>query len=92
MIEYLLDAIRATAGEDINIQADITLDYEPVTSGCGLRLFIDDDVVDVAGAYENGVWVFTIPAEATANLKGRYFYSLYCEGSSVTFKEAIYLM
>ena len=95
MIEYLLNAIRATAGEDITVMASITKDEIPIEDGCGFMLHIDDEnVIHVPGAYNDDldVWTFTIPADATKGLKGRYSYCL-CQGNqSLCFREPFYLM
>lgn len=94
MIEYLYNAIRATAGEQIIITAKIT-DEEGnnVTSNCFFRLYDNDNLLTkIAGEYIGGIWQFTIPAEATANLNGRYWYCL-CNGSNTfNFKQPMYLI
>ena len=95
MIEYLLNAIRANAGEDITVIASITKDDIPIEEGCGFMLHIDEEnVVMVDGAYNDDLdlWTFTIPAEATKGLKGRYSYCLYQGENTLCFKEPFYLM
>ena len=92
MIEYLANAISATAGEDIVIVANIAEDGVDVTSGCGIMLYIGDEIKVFAGEYKDELWFFTIPAEVTRGLKGRYFYRLYREGNTLCFQEPIYLM
>lgn len=94
MIEYLYDAIRATAGEDIIISAKITDDSgEHIDEICNLKLFNNNEVIsDVPGVYNGELWDFTIPAADTANLSGRYFYSICHRGNSISFKEPIYLI
>ena len=95
MIEYLLNAIRATAGEDITVMASITKDDIPIEDGCGFMLHIDEEnVVMVDGVYDDelDVWTFTIPADATKGLKGRYSYCFCQGGKTLCFREPFYLM
>lgn len=95
MVEYLLNAIRASAGEDITIVASVAENGESIAAGCGFMLHIaDDNIVMVDGAYdvEEGLWYFTIPAEKTKGLKGRYSYCLCKNGQSLCFREPFYLM
>lgn len=96
MIEYIFDVIRASAGEEIVVKAQITDDNgAEVTSGCHLMLY--DDLLLLAtvdGVYraESKEWVFTIHAEDTAGLKGRYWYCICEHGTSLCFKRPIYLI
>lgn len=93
MIEYLANAIRATAGEEFVIVANIAEDGIDVTSGCGFMLHIDEDnVIMIDGEYKDELWFFTVPAEATKGLSGRYFYCLCRDGNTLCFQEPIYLM
>lgn len=93
MIEYLFNSIRATAGEDITVIANIRQDGEPITEGCGFMLHIDEEnVVMVNGEFTNDLWNFTIPADVTKGLKGRYSYCLCKDGQTLCFKEPFYLM
>ena len=93
MIEYLLNAIRATAGEEITVIANITSDGEPITEGCGFMLHIDDEnMIKVDGAFNGELWTFTIPADATKGLKGRYSYCLCQGGKTLCFREPFYLL
>ena len=92
MIEYLHSAIRATAGDDITIYACICEDGEDIKSGCGVMLHIGEEMKMFEGQYINGVWAFNIPADETAGLHGRYWYCLYKDGSTLCFKQPIYLM
>ena len=96
MIEYLYNCIRATAGQDIVIAAQIT-DEEGVsiTDSCGLMLHGEDGLITmVDGEYtpELDMWTYTIPAEITKGLKGRYFYSISRNDSSLCFKQPLYLV
>lgn len=94
MIEYIYNAIKATAGEDITIAASITDDNnQPITSGCNL-LFIDKDFVTIGeykGTYVNDVWNFTIPAEVTKDMNGRYWYRIRLNDDSLSFSAPIYI-
>ena len=97
MIEYLYNAIRATAGQDITVVAEITNDTEiPITEGCHIMLF--DPEKEMIGTFDgeydikDNEWSFTIPAETTKGLSGRYWYSIYHYDNSLCFKEPIYLV
>lgn len=94
MTEFLYDAIKAVAGEDINIGAQITdADGKDITSGCSL-LFIDKEYNTIAqyeGTYADSAWTFTIPAEATKGMEGRYWYRIKYNDESLSFAAPIYL-
>lgn len=92
-IEYLYDAIRATAGQEINICACLEEeDGTIVTSSCGLMLHDDEKMIYKAdGVLGDGEWLFTIPAEVTKGLKGRYWYCMCRNNSNICFKHPIYL-
>ena len=94
MIEYLYNAIRATAGEDITITADITDDSgECIGEGCAIMLWDDDNLLtSVNGMLIDDLWTFTIPAASTSGLKGRYWYCICHNHSKLQFKEPIYLV
>lgn len=95
MIEYLYNAIRATAGEDITISAIVKDEAgNDITSGCHLNLYNDEErMSSFDGVYIAGCWEFTIPAAETANLSGRYWYCLCSqEHSKLNFKQPIYLV
>ena len=92
MIEYLYDAIRATAGADMNIVARVSEDGETLEGTC-FALHIDDEhMVVVEGELIDGVYQFTVPAEITANLSGRYWYCFMKEHKPLCFKEPIYFV
>lgn len=79
MVEYLYNAIRAVAGQEITIAARIVEDNTTLTSGCGLMLHNKEGeelIAMVNGNYVNGVWEFTIPKEVTKGLRGRYWYCI----------------
>ncbi len=96
LVEYLYDAIRAVAEQDIVINAIATDDEEQIiTSGCCLVLH-DDDVMlyRAEGVYlpDYLTWEFVIPSEITKGLKGRYWYCIQHDNNNLCFKQPIYLM
>lgn len=93
MVEYLYNCIRASAGQDITIISNIEENKVDVTEGCGFMLHIDEDnAIVFGGEFKEGLWYFTIPAEYTKELKGRYWYCLTKNGSTLCFKQPIYFM
>jgi hypothetical protein len=94
MVEYLYDAIRATAGTDITIAAEATDELgNVITDGCSFVLHLDDNkMVSTTGDYFEGVWSFTIPADITKDLKGRYWYCVKHYDSQLCFKQPIYFV
>ena len=93
MVEYLHDCIRATAGTDITIVANITLDYEPISTGCSLIIHItDEDMIMIDGVYSDGIFSFTVPGEVTKELEGRYWYCFKSGEQQLCFKEPIYFI
>lgn len=94
MIEYLYDAIRASAGQDITVAAKITDDEgNLITSGCDLMLHNDKEMIArIDGAFDGEVWNFTVPAEITQGLEGRYWYCICHNNSNICFKEPLYLI
>ena len=95
MIEYIYDAIKASAGQPIGITAKITKeDSEEITKDCNLILYDDEKMlIRVDGVYlGNSIWQFEVPAETTQDLKGRYWYSISHEDSDLCFKQPLYLV
>lgn len=93
MIEYLYDAIRAHAGEDIVIAAKITDDNgDDITKNCELMLHYNDSAYMASGTYAGGEWSFTIPGDLTKDLVGRHSYCIKAEGTSICFKNPIYFI
>ena len=94
MIEYIHDAIRATAGNTLAIAAEITDDSgNQVIAGCAMMIFNNEELIITAdGEYLEEQWIFTIPAEATKNLKGRYSYCICQENTKLCFKQPIYFV
>ena len=93
MVEYLYDVVKASAGEDIFICAQITdSNGADITQGCKLGLHNDNDLITfVDGEYLDGEWNFIIPAEVTKGLHGRYWYYIKYNDSTLCFKKPIYL-
>lgn len=92
MIEYLYDAIRATTGSDITIVAVVTEDDETLEGTCLALHTKEDAMVMIEGELVDGVYQFTIPAEVTAGLSGRYSYCFMKEGQPLCFKKPIYFV
>lgn len=96
MVEYLFNAVRAVAGQDITIAARITDDSgTPITDSCGLMFHGDNDLITmVSGVYytDEQLWQFTIAAEVTEGLQGRYWYCFCENGNNLCFKQPIYLV
>ena len=97
MIEYLSNAIRATAGTTLNIAAKIT-DEEgaPVTAGAHFMLFDEsaaEVLVVVNGSYyaADDYWEFVIEKDLTANKCGRYWYCICVDTEPLCFKQPFYL-
>ena len=94
MVEFLYNAIKCIAGEDIDICAEITDAMDsPITSGCSL-IFIDKDFSTIGeydGVYANGEWTFTIPAQVTKGFEGRYWYRIKLKDESLSCAAPIYM-
>lgn len=98
MVEYLYDCIRAVASQDIVINAYITDEQENIiTENCKLVIH-DKDANEmlfmVEGVYlpESLNWEFTVPAENTKGLSGRYWYCIQWDKSNLCFKQPIYFV
>lgn len=96
MIEYLYDAIRAVAGQDITVNATITDDNGYyITNDCEFTLHgKDGEIYTAAGTYlsNEATWAFFIPAEVTKGLKGRFQYCVRHNGINLCFKQPMYLV
>ena len=98
MVEYLYDAIKAVAGQEIVINAFITNEKEEtITENCSLVLYDQDGdtmLIKVPGVYlpKDFIWEFRVPAEITMGLKGRYWYYIMNSDSNLCFKQPIYLV
>lgn len=91
MVEYLYDCIRANAGENNVIVANITEDGIDIDTGISMFIANDDKeiIIDVVGEYMDGVWYFNIPA---TDLRGRYWYVIERNKNDVSFYEPIYFI
>lgn len=98
MVEYLYDCIRAVPSQDIVINAYITDEQENIiTENCKLVVYNKDAnemLFMVEGVYlpESLNWEFTIPAENTNGLSGRYWYYVIWNESPLCFKQPIYFV
>lgn len=94
MVEYLYNCIRATAGQDATIIANIAENGEDITAGMTMMLHDADKamIINVDGVYADGLWHFTIPADATKGRQGKHWYCLQRDGINVCFHEPIYLV
>ena len=96
MIQYIDDMIKATSGEDICICAKATDAYGECLEGCFFCLFdYDMNKLFMIEGYLNADYIFEfyIPAIATKNLKGKFWYSV-CDKDDVSlcFKNPMYLV
>lgn len=98
VVEYMYNAIKAVAGQDITIYAYVTDNNEQiVTTGCCFMLHDKDgkgEIADVPGVYlpDHYQWEFTIPAAATEGLEGHYWYCIQHNDSNLCFRQPIYLV
>lgn len=95
MIEYIDKVIKATAGENICLIAKVIDAFGENLDGCMFCLFDDNEKLFMVEGLLNAdnIWEFYIPAEATATLKGRYWYAVCDEtDTSLCFKNPIYFM
>ncbi len=95
MIEYVYNAIRATAGEDVCICANITDDTGEVILDADCHLMIYDDLsllVTVPGKYIDDAWEFHIDGRLTSGLCGRFWYCICADNNSLCFKQPIYII
>ena len=94
MTEFLYNAIKAVAGEDINIGAQITdVDGNNTTSECSI-VFIDKDFSTIGEydcVYSDSAWTFTIQAEVTKGFEGRYWYRIKFKDESLSCAAPIYM-
>jgi hypothetical protein len=95
LIEYVYNAIRATAGEDNYICAVITDDTGEAILDCYTHLMIYDDlslIATVDGSCIDGVWEFYLSPSITSGLQGRYWYCICADNESLCFKQPIYFI
>lgn len=93
MIEYLYDCIRATAGTTITIAARVVdNDDNAVTDDCMLLIHLDEQDIHIHGELKEDTWYFTIPAETTEGINGRYWYCVKHGDEQLCFKQPIYFI
>jgi len=89
-IDYLGDYSRASSGQDVCIEADITEFGEVITDNCILTLWSGTDVIyECCGEYLGDQWAFVIPASVTIELHGRYFYAVSYGGEYIDVRQPI---
>ena len=96
MVEYLHDAIRATAGRDINIIARVLDEFGNEVSDNVLLAIYDKDskekLMEIAATDGGDSLIFAIAAETTKELKGRYWYSIKHNNEDLCFLQPIYFV
>lgn len=95
MIEYLYNAVKATAEQDITLTAILTdAENNPIETNCAIILYDDKNILGTfSGDYvSSGLWNFTIPAAATSGLSGRYWYCICEDNNNLCFKQPLYLV
>jgi hypothetical protein len=94
LVEYLYDAIRVSGGHDATITAKIYNDAgDAVIEGCMLMIHsAGEHLFDIMGEYAEDTWFFTIPAEKTKELNGRYWYCICSADTDLCFKQPIYFL
>lgn len=98
MVEYLYDAIRAVAGQEIKVEAFITDENENViTENCYFVLHDKagtEMLLEKSGTYlpDYSIWEFVLAPEETKGMNGRYLYCIMHDNSNLCFKQPIYLM
>ena len=97
MIEYIDNAIRATAGSNLTLAAMVSDDEgNPVTSGVHFMLFDKDRTECIAvvdGNYyaDEDIWEFLIEKDITTGKCGRYWYCVCVDSEPLCFKQPFYL-
>lgn len=94
MVEYLYDAIRVSSGHDATITAKVSDDDgNPITEGCELMVYDGDTLLfHIDGEYAEDTWFFTMPAEQSKGLNGRYWYCICIDSKDLCFKQPIYFL
>lgn len=94
MIEYLYNAIRASAGTPITIAANV-MDESGNAVKEGLKFVIhleDDSMVMIDGYFNQDMTLFEVPAAVTKDLKGKYWYCIKQDNMQLCFKQPIYFV
>lgn len=95
MIEYVYNAIRATAGETICICANITDDEGQAILYADVNLMLYDNetmLASIPGVYVTDAWEFEIDGRLTSGLCGRFWYCICADNNSLCFKQPIYII
>ena len=97
MVEYLHDAIRATAGTNIIIQARVLDEFgNQVKENVSLVIHDKEDtkmhLIEALGYDAGDALIFEIPAEITKEYKGRYWYCIKHEDEQMCFLQPIYFV
>lgn len=93
MIEYLYNAIRATAGDTAEVAVIITDENNNfIKENVYFMLFdINDNLItSVNGDFTGSEWIFNVPT--TGLEKGNYYYCLAHNDEKLCFKQAFYLV
>lgn len=77
-ITIIGEVTQASSGQDITILADITdAEGAKIARECFIELWQGNNAIYKAnGAYNGEIWAFTIPADVTIDLHGRFFYAI----------------
>lgn len=96
MIEYIYDAIKAVAGQEISISAVITDDTGVAIEDECVFVLHDIDGAMIAhadGEYlGDGLWQFNLAASVTSGMKGRHWYCIQHAKNNLCFMQPIYLV
>lgn len=97
MVEYLHDAIRASAGTNIIIQARVLDEFNNEVKENVYFIICDKEdqtkhLIEVE-AFDGGeALIFEIPAEITKDFKGRYWYCIKHNNEQMCFLQPIYFV
>lgn len=94
MIEYLYNAIRASAGTNLTIAANVIDESgNKITEDLELIIHLDDHkMLTVDGYFQQDMMLFEIPAAMTEGLEGKYWYCIKHLDEQLCFKQPIYFV
>lgn len=96
MIEYIDNAIKASAGEDLCIIAKASDAFGDALESCSFSLFDGDNKIFMVYGLlnESNHWEFHIPASATETLAHKRYTYCVCDADHVSlcFKSPFYLV
>lgn len=93
MIEYLYNAIRASAGTHLTIAANVMDESgEAIKEGLKLVIHLDENMVEIDGYFNQDMTLFEVPAALTKDLKGKYWYCIKHDDTQLCFKQPIYFV